>query len=226
MFPSALNDREDALMSHTRVNTDITVHWADPEIYSRLELLWSTRFDRRFEQGFEENGERILRLQLRVPLTGAVEWDPTAAVGKSFRRDLAAHTSSVRKVSLANSLIANFGASWRASLNLDVERLNVKVPASHYLKLGSGAGLTRFLAGSGRLEASVRINHVSGSDREDVRLVEVLGLARSGTGYETTVAASVEPGERMLLHVRYTGRTDYFLGKFTHYGRAEMKYFF
>jgi len=226
LFPSALNDRAEALMRSTRINTDITVHWADPEIYSRLELLWTTRFDRRFERGFEENGERTLRFQLRVPLSGAVEWDPTAAVGKTFRHDLAGHSGSVKKMSLTNSLIANFGSSWRASFTFDAARLQLQRPASRYLKLGSGAGLTRFLAGSGRLEAAFRINQVSGSEREDVRLVEVLGLARSGTSYETTVAASVETAERMLLHVRYTGRTDYFLGRFTHYARAEMKYFF
>ncbi|MBN2289078.1 MAG: hypothetical protein JXQ83_07060, partial [Candidatus Glassbacteria bacterium] len=226
LFPSALNDRDQALMRHTRINTDLTVHWAGPKVYSRLELLWTTRFDRRFEQGFEENGERTLRLQLRVPLSSSVEWDPTAAVGKSFRRDLAMRASSVKKAGLTNSLIANFGTSWRATLDLDVERLKVRSSDSRYLKLGTGAGLTRFLGGSGRLEAAARVNHVSGSDREDVRLVEILGLARSGTGYEATAAASVEPGERMLLHVRYTGRTDYFLGRFTHYGRAEMKYFF
>jgi hypothetical protein len=226
LCPSALNDRSNAVMRHTRINTDITVHWADPSIYSRLELLWTTRLDRRFEQGFEENGDKSLRLQLRIPLSSSFEWDPTAAVGKSYRSDLAARTSSVKKIGFTNNLIANFGSSWRATFNIDFERLKVKTVSSSYFKLGTGAGITRFLAGSGRIEAAARINHVSGSDQEDVRLVEILGLARSGTSYETTAGVSVEPGERMLLHVRYTGRTDYFLGRFAHYGRAEMKYFF
>ncbi|MEA2064355.1 MAG: hypothetical protein U9P14_11695 [Gemmatimonadota bacterium] len=227
MFPSALNDKTGAMMRWTRINTDLTVHWARPAVYSRLELIWNTRFDRRFQQGFEENGDRTLRLQLRVPLSASVEWDPTASVGKSYRTDLAARSSRVSRMSLANRVIANFGAFWRASFELDAERLKVlDGRRANYFKLSSGAGLTRFLSGSGRLEGAVKMGHVSGSGREDVTLVQVLGTARAGTTWEATLAASVEPAEKMLLHVRYTGRTDYFLGRFTHFGRAEIKYFF
>ena len=53
-----------------------------------------------------------------------------------------------------------------------------------------------------------------------------LGSARPGTSYRIGAAVSVEPGERMMIHFRYTGRSNYLLDDFMHYGRAEVKYFF
>ena len=104
--------------------------------------------------------------------------------------------------------------------------LNVENESENYRRVMAGGSLTRFLGGSSRIEGSFAATHLAGPGEADLMLVEVLGSARPGTSYRASAGVSVEPGERMMLHFRYTGRTGYLLDKFTHYGRAELKYFF
>ena len=126
----------------------------------------------------------------------------------------------------ANNLVVNLGQRWRAGLDLGLGRFKVEDERKSYRRIGTGGSLTRFLGGAGRIEVSFSATHLSGPGQADLMLVEVLGSARPGVSYRAGVGVSVEPGERMMLHFRYTGRTGYLLDKFTHYGRAEMKYFF
>jgi len=226
LLPSAVNDRDQALMKSTWVNADLTVQWADPAVFSRVELVWNTRFDRRFETGFEEFGDKALRFQLRLPVTSNLEWDPTAVLNRRLRRDLSGGFRRVNSFSMNNRLIASVNSDWRATVNLEAARFKVAGLEESYSRLNSGLEVTRFLGRSGRVEGGVGLNQLWGPKGEDILLVDVLGSARPGTSFNTTAAVSVEPGERMLLHVRYTGRTDYLLDRFTHFGRAEMKYFF
>lgn len=226
LFPSALGDKDGAVMRATRINTDLTIQWADPGIHSRLELLWNSRFDRRFESGYEEFLERLLRLQLRVPLAEGLQWEPTPAWGRRGRTNLNGAGRTVRTISLENRLSWDISRDWRLNGELETSRHRVPEPRAAYSRFGVGGSLARFLGGSGRAEAGGRLWRVMGGDGRDVLLVDVLGLAGSGTGFEVTAAVSAEPAERMLLHVRYTGRTDYLRDSFTNYGRAEIKYIF
>ena len=226
LLPSAVKNREDALMKSTWVNADLTVQWADPAVFSRVELVWNTRFDRRFEKGFEEFGDKALRFQFRLPVTGGLEWDPTAVLNQRLRRDLSGGSRRVNSFAVDNRLIASVNSDWRATVNLEAARFRVAGIEDSYSRLSSSLGVTRFLGRSGRIESGVGINRLWGPAGEDILLVDMLGSARAGTSLNATAAVSVEPGERMLLHVRYTGRTDYLLDRFTHFGRAEMKYFF
>ncbi|HUU27252.1 MAG TPA: hypothetical protein VM123_05530 [archaeon] len=226
LFPSAINDKAQALMKATLINADFTVQWADPAVFTRVELVWNTHFDSRFENGFEEFGDKALRFQFRIPLREDLEWDPTASISRRQRHDLAGGERKVKISELDNRLIASLNTNWRASFNLLAAHYDVPVQEAKYFKLGSGGELTRFIAGNGRIEAGVTLNRIWGTEGEDVLLVDVLGSARSGTSIEATAAVSLEPGERMLLHLRYTGRTDFLLDRFIHYGRAEMKYYF
>ncbi|MBW7996841.1 MAG: hypothetical protein FVQ81_09820 [Candidatus Glassbacteria bacterium] len=226
MLPSALNDDQNSLLAQTWINTDLTVQWKKPAVFSRLELVWNTNLDRRFESGSEEFADRKLRLQLRVPLAEGVEWSPTAELGRLRRLQLSGGRSRVSSLRLDNGFVVNLGEQWRAGADLDLGRFEVEGESESYRRFGAGGSLTRFLGGSGRIEAGLRVSRLSGPGSLDVMLVEVLGSARPGTSYRATAAVSVEPGERMMLHFRYTGRTDYLLNDFTHYGRAELKYFF
>ena len=226
LLPSALNDRENALLQSTLINSDLAIQWTDPAVFSRIELVWNTRLDRRFQNGFEQFGDKALRFQLRAPLSRNLEWDPTAVVSRRLRDDLSGGSRSVRSYTLDNSLIYNLSNEWRATLHLEAARFRVAGRDSRYSRISPGAGVTRFLGRSGRLEAGLDVNRLWGPRGEDILLVDVLGSARPGTSLQATAAVSVEPGERLLLHVRYTGRTDYLLNRFTHYGRAELKYFF
>ncbi len=226
MLPSAVNDEASMLLSQTWINADLTVQWKKPAVFSRLELIWNTSLDRRFETGSEQYADRRLRLQLRVPITGGVEWSPTAEAGRLRRVQLSGGRSRVSSVTAANSLVINLGEHWRAGADLDLGRFKVDGERENYSRWGTGGSLTRFLGGTGRIEAGLKLSHLSGPGQPDVMLVEVLGSARPGTSYRATAALSVEPGERMMIHFRYTGRSNYLLNDFTHYGRAEIKYYF
>jgi hypothetical protein len=226
LLPSAVGDKADALMKSTWVNADLTVQWSDPAVFSRVELVWNTRFDRRFENGFEEFGNKALRFQFRVPVTESLEWDPTAVLNRRLRQDLSGGFRRVNSFSMDNRLIASVNSDWRVTVNSEAARFRVAGVEEAYSRLSSGVEVTRFIGRSGRLEGGVGVNRLWGPKGEDILLVDVLGSARVGTSVNATAAVSVEPGERMLLHVRYTGRTDYLLDRFAHFGRAEMKYFF
>lgn len=226
LMPSALNDQAFSLFKGTRINTDLTVQWADPAVFTRVELVWNTSFDRRFENGLEGFGDKAIRFQVRVPLRENLEWDPTAAINRRSRQDLAGGSRKARIYELENRLIVNFNNDWRGFMNLNTSRYMVPERDAKYFKTGYGLGLSRFLAGSGRIEAGINLNNIRGTKGEDILLVDLLGSAKPGTSLEATAAVSVEPGERMLLHFRYTGRTDYLLNRFTNYGSAELKYFF
>ncbi len=224
--PRALADKGHALARRTRLEADLAVQWAKPEVYSRLELVWNDRLDRRFQQGFEEFGDRALRLQLRVPLAPRLEWDPTAALGKRSRHDLAGRATAVRSLELDSPLILTLSQDWRGRLGLGAAGYRVAGREQGYRRLSTGLGLTRFLAGAGRLEAGLDLHHLSGPSGQDLLLVDLLGAARPGTTLEATAAAGVEAGERMLIHLRYTGRSDYLQRGLVHYGTAEVKYLF
>ncbi len=226
MLPSALNDDAAMLLAQTWINTDLTVQWKKPAVFSRLELIWNTSLDRRFETGSEQFADRRLRLQLRIPLAEGVEWSPTAEAGRLRREQLSGGRSRVSSVTADNSLLINLGEHWRAGADFDIGRFKVEGESESYSRLGTGGSLTRFLGGAGRIEAGFGLSRLSGPGQPGVMLVEVLGSARSGTSYRATAAVSVEPGERMMIHFRYTGRSNYLLDDFTHYGRAEVKYFF
>ena len=226
LVPSAINNSQDALMKSTWINADLTVQWVDPAVFSRVELVWNTIFDRRFEKGLEEFGDKALRFQFRFPVTTGLEWDPTVVFNRRLRRDLSGGFRRANSFSVDNRLIASVNSDWRATVNFEASRFKVGGLEQGFSRLSSGAGLTRFLGRSGRIEGGVGLNQLWGPAGEDILLVDMLGSARTGTSFNATAAVSVEPGERMLLHVRYTGRTDYLLDRFTHYGRAEMKYFF
>jgi hypothetical protein len=226
MLPSAVNDDDAMLLAQTWINADLTVQWKKPAVFSRLELIWNTSLDRRFETGSEQFADRRLRLQLRVPLAEGVEWSPTAEVGRLKRAQLSGGRSRVSSVSADNSLLINLGEHWRAGADFDMGRFRIDGESESYSRLGTGGSLTRFLGGAGRIEAGLGLSHLSGPGQPGVMLVEVLGSARPGTSYRATAAVSVEPGERMMIHFRYTGRSNYLLDEFTHYGRAEVKYYF
>lgn len=226
LLPSALGDKDGALMRGTLLNADLTVQWAGPGVYSRLELLWNSRFDRRYESGFEENGERTLRLQLRIPLAPKLQWDPTPALSRRQRTNLNGSGRTVRSAGMENRVTWDFTGNWRATLQADAARHRLADSRAVYGRYSLGGGLIRFLGRSGRLEAGGSAFRVTGGGGADVTMVDILGLAASGSGYEATAAASVEPAERMTLFLRYTGRTDYLRSGFVNYGRAEVKYVF
>ncbi len=226
MLPSAVNDEASMLLSQTWINADLTVQWKKPAIFSRLELIWNTSLDRRFETGTEQFADRRLRLQLRVPLADGVELSPILEAGRLRREQLSGGRSRVSSVTADNSLMINLGEHWRAGAKFDLGRFRVEDERESYSRLGTGGSLTRFLGGAGRIEANFGVSRLSGPGQPGVMLVEVLGSARPGNSYRIGAAVSVEPGERMMIHFRYTGRSNYLLDDFMHYGRAEVKYFF
>ncbi len=226
LLPSALSDKDGAVMRGTLINADLTVQWADPGVYSRLELLWNSRFDRRFKSGFEESGERTLRLQMRIPLARHVQWDPTPAWSRRARTNLNGSGRAVRSLGLENRLTWDITGAWRVGVEADAARHRLEDSRALYGRYALGGTLTRFLGRGGRIEAGGSAFRVTGEGVSDVTLVDILGLASSGSGYEATAGASVEPTERMTLYLRYTGRTDYLRSRFVNYGRAEVKYVF
>ena len=91
MVPSALNDNDATLLAQTWFNTDLTVQWKKPAVFSRVELVWNTSLDRRFESGSEEYADRRVRFQLRVPggrgsRVGAHRGDRQTQALAAFRR--------------------------------------------------------------------------------------------------------------------------------------------
>ena len=226
LFPSALDDKENAVLRATQINTDLNIEWADPDIFTRLELIWNSRFDRRIESRSEEYNDRTLRLQNRVPLGKAVQWNPTISIGRNQRRNLNSRELEAKSVALANGLIVNVGESWRTTSDIDILKLTTQPDGATYTRLSLAAGLIRFLGKNGRAEIRGKMFRVSGDGPENQLLIDLLGRSGVGTSYETTAAVSVKAMENLQIHVRYTGRTNYSGNGFDNYGRAEIKYLF
>ena len=226
LFPSAIGDKDNAVMRSTQINTDLNIEWADPAVLTRLELVWNSRFDRRIESSSEELNDRTVRLQNRIPLSKAVQWNPTVSLGRNHRRNLNSRELEAKTASLANGLIINIGDNWRTTSDIDILRLSTRSDGSSYNRLSLAAGLIRFLGRSGRAEVRGKMFRVSGDGPENQLLIDLLGRSGVGTSYETTAAVSVKAVDNLQVHVRYTGRTDYSGNGFDHYGRAEIKYLF